>query len=182
MDREQPSSGERRADALRILPADWPSAGRAMAGAIAGVALLIVVLDCWIFRATLSAGTVGFFTSQPLFHRALSDAAGSVLEEVIVRLVIMTLLVGLGSLIWRRPDGRPRTAVFIAAIMLADLIDCARTPGPYSPVSLFYDALRYYTPGLVWGWLYWRHGWVSAAAAHFGVHLVFEPAVFFLLR
>jgi hypothetical protein len=166
---------------LRLLPSNPAKAAWAVVAAITGVTLLIVALDCWIYRDTLPAGTIAFFTSQPLWRRALADAAGSVGEEAGARLLIMTLLVVVGGVLWRGRDGRPHTAVFIAAIMLADLIDCLRVPAPTGAGGYVYDALRYYTPGLVWGWLYWRHGWVSAAVAHFGIHLTFEPTVFHLL-
>ncbi len=171
----------KRRNVLRLLPSNPAKAAGAVVAAITGVTLLIVALDCWIYRATLPAGTVAFFTGQPLWRRALVDAAGSVGEEAGARLVIMTLLVVVGAVFWRGRDGRPHTAVFIAAIMIADLIDCLRVPAPVGVGGYVYDALRYYTPGLVWGWLYWRHGWVSAAVAHFGIHLTFEPAIFYLL-
>jgi hypothetical protein len=40
-----------------------------------------------------------------------------------------------------------------------------------------YGSLRYWLVGCVWGWLYWKHGFVTAAAAHGACHLLLDPAL-----
>jgi hypothetical protein len=45
-----------------------------------------------------------------------------------------------------------------------------------------YASLRYLAVGSVWGWLYWRHGWVSALIGHGAAHLVLDPLLLVGLR
>jgi hypothetical protein len=38
-----------------------------------------------------------------------------------------------------------------------------------------YSLLRFWLVGSVWGWLYFRHGWLTAAVAHPLTHPVMDP-------
>lgn len=38
-----------------------------------------------------------------------------------------------------------------------------------------YATLRYWLVGAVWGWLYWRHGFLAALAGHGLSHLLLDP-------
>jgi hypothetical protein len=38
-----------------------------------------------------------------------------------------------------------------------------------------YWLARYVAPGVVWAWLYWRHGFVTAEVASVTCHLFLQP-------
>ncbi len=40
-----------------------------------------------------------------------------------------------------------------------------------------YAVPRFWLVGTVWGWLYWRHGFVSALAGHGLCHLLLDPVL-----
>jgi len=42
---------------------------------------------------------------------------------------------------------------------------------------LVYAGLRYWVPGMVWAWLYLRHGLLAAIVGHSGTHLWLDPAL-----
>ena len=54
-------------------------------------------------------------------------------------------------------------------------------PGPISPLVLTYEALRYVVPGVIWAWLFWRFGFLTAEIASVGCHLFLQPALGILL-
>jgi hypothetical protein len=57
----------------------------------------------------------------------------------------------------------------------------ALSPDPLSFATLFYDALRYVAPGVLWAWLYWRFGFLTAEVASVGCHIFLQPALGVLL-
>jgi hypothetical protein len=108
-----------------------------------------------------SPGYVAFFTS-PLWPRTALMSAKAAIEEVEYRLLLMTVLVFLFS---RRRYG------IVAAIVLAQLVNV----WPTLLVDPLYGSLRYWLVGCVRGWLYWKHGWLTALAGHSLCHLVLDP-------
>jgi hypothetical protein len=167
---------------LRLAPADWRQALSAIGLCILGVTILIVLVDCVLFRATLPAPYIAFFAGPHLGVRIATYLALSGIDEVEYRLFLMTSLVVAGGLLWRDADGDIPAGVFVAAILLSQIAYVLlKLPAPHGGVDVLYDALRYFAVGLVWGWLYWRHGWLSAVAGHAGTHIVLQPTLLVLL-
>lgn len=46
---------------------------------------------------------------------------------------------------------------------------------------LVYDLLRYVVPGVLWAWLFWRFGFVTAEVASVGCHIFLQPGFGILL-
>ena len=38
-----------------------------------------------------------------------------------------------------------------------------------------HDGLRYFAPGMLWSWLFWRRGFQANEIASTSVHLFFQP-------
>lgn len=158
---------------LRLRPPEWRRALVAVLASIVGVTAFITFLDIAIFRASLPADYVAFYTG-PLMPRMLVTCVLAAIEEVQFRLILMTLLVVAVS--WWR--GRPLSpALFILAIILSQLANA----GALVLADPLYASLRYWTVGCVWGWLYWRHGWLAALAGHGSAHLLLDPVLAFAL-
>lgn len=63
-------------------------------------------------------------------------------------------------------------------MVLAQCVNIAMNVAVLEPVTaplLFYDAIRYVAPGVLWAWLYLRFGFVSAEVASVGCHLFLQP-------
>jgi len=107
-------------------------------------------------------------------------------ENIEYRLFLMSALVwAIGSL-WRGSDGRPANGAFWTAMTLAQIVNIAvnvapQAAGPITPLALAYDGLRYLFPGVVWGYLYWRHGFVAAEIASVGAHPFLQPPLGYFL-
>jgi len=155
----------RSAPAPRLLPAEWGRASRAAALSIVGVTLFVLLLDGWLFRGRLDPGYLAFYRS-PLIPRTLLAMRGALGEELVIRLLLMTLLwVGLA-----KAGLRP---LWVAALAIggAQFVNIMLL----LPLAPLYVTLRFWLVGAAWGYLYWRHGWVTAAAAHPLCHLLLDP-------
>lgn len=157
---------------LRLGPRDWPAAAKAIVTAVVGVTAFILILDGLVFRRSLPAEYVTFYTG-PLLPRTVKMCVSAALEEVQFRLVLMTGLVMAMSLV-RRP--LPPTA-FVAAILISQFINV----GGLVIAFPLYAALRFWAVGSVWGYLYWRHGWLAALIGHASCHLLLDPLLAFVL-
>jgi len=165
---------------LRLWPKDWRAAVIFTAGCTVSVAALVVLTD-WAFRPILSPGYLDFFGGPDLPRRIGAYMARAVGEEAVFRLLLMSALVAAGNLFWGR-NGASKPALFIAAIALAQAANVLpKLAEPSSAAEVAYDVLRFYVPGLVWGWLYWRHGFLAAVIAHPACHLILQPALLLVL-
>ena len=157
---------------LRLLPPQPRKALIAVIGCIAVVTSFILVLDGVVFRSSLQLGYVRFFT-QPLFPRMPLLMVLAVTDEMKFRLVLMSVLFVLIAA-WR---GKVAFGWAIAAIVLSQFVNSAAAVLD----DPLYSILRYWAVGCVWGWLYWRHGWLAAVIGHAATHLVLDPALLIVL-
>jgi hypothetical protein len=151
---------------LGLRPPDLQAALRDGAIAIAGVILAVLLLDAVLFRHALSADYIAYYTG-PMWPRTLAMCFKAVEEEVVYRLLLMTALVGLMGLVWRRKSAW----IYWVAIILAQLA----LAWPEVLATPVWGALRFWAIGCVWGWLYWKNGWLAALGAHGLLHLFLDP-------
>jgi hypothetical protein len=156
-----------------------------VAAAIA-VAAYVTAIDGVLFRATLPVFYVHLFESVGLRDRLTYFMLRAFNENVIYRLFVFSALFYLISLV-RGVKANDLSPVLIWCAMVATQMlniginVTALSPDPLSFATLFYDALRYVAPGVLWAWLYWRFGFVTAEVASVGCHILLQPALGVLL-
>ena len=155
--------------------------------AAAGVAGGIVLLDGVLARSLLPPSYVGLFLHTGLADRLIYFMMRAYNENILYRLFLFSALtLGLRRLSGRRSGPPPEPLVW-TAMVLAQIINIAVNvvmiaPGTPSPETLAYDAVRYITPGVVWAWLFRRHGFATAEIASVCCHLFLQPALALVLR
>lgn len=156
-----------------------PRSGRTLllaAGAGVLVGLVIVLLD----RA-LPAGARPSVPSPARWKGLLACAYGGVVEELQLRLFLMTLLARLLVLVARRKDLSPSLAwiaIGLAALIFgAGHLPLAARLGPLTALVVTRVIALNGIAGLLFGWLYWRRGLEHAMAAHFAADLVLHVAL-----
>jgi membrane protease YdiL (CAAX protease family) len=114
----------------------------------------------------------------PPWEGFLASISAGVNEEILFRLGLMTLFVYLGAKLLRQ-GGRPAAGVVWTAMVLATLLfGAVHLPqaaefGGALPASLVaYVLLGNGLGGLVFGWLYWKRGLLTAVTAHFAADVV----------
>lgn len=158
---------------LQLRPESRRAAAGAILLAVLGVAAAIVGLDGWLFRGHLPQDYVEFYTG-PLSPRTFVVCAFAMMEEVKYRLLLMTALVVLARLM----------RVPLTPAVLWGIIVIAQFANVHALVldDPLYATLRYWAVGCVWGWLYWRHGWLSALLGHGVSHLALDPLLLVALK
>jgi Type II CAAX prenyl endopeptidase Rce1-like len=156
---------------LRLSPANSKSAAVATGLAMLGAGALVLALDL-AFRTALPPDYVQFYTG-PLWPRLVFSCLGAIREELLYRLVLTTAFAALPAM-WGKRAG-PRWMIF--AIAAAQLVNVEWLVFEAAP----WGALRFWLVGCVWGWLYWRHGLVSALLGHGTLHLLLDPLLLAVL-
>lgn len=148
--------------------------GKALAAtpAAIAVAIAIAIMADLAFRSALLPDYLAF-NRQPLWPRILLSIWWAIEAELIYRLALMTAIVALPG-VFGRKAGAAWMVFAIVASQLANVGSLALLEPPYG-------AIRFWLVGCIWGWLYWRHGFLSALAGHGLSHLLLDPLLLALL-
>ena len=176
--------GVRLAPRVGLCTTTLTTAGAWAAVAMAvAVAFVIVASDAWIFGEYLPAQAAVELHWLGLLSSVLY---GGIVEEVLLRLGVMTLMVwGLGFLVRRRfaLDQLPAWVFGVAIAASALLFAAGHLPVTF---ALLCPASGDCTPlivralvlngigGVGFGYLYWRHGLLSAILAHMLTHVCMQ--------
>lgn len=152
---------------------------RALAPALAlgaAVAVVVAVLDGTLFRAAAQTLQAGAASSPAPWQGLLASLYGGVVEELQLRLGVMTLLVWLGATLTRQARPGPAT-LWTANVLTAVLFGLGHLPAtaalvPLTGALVLRAVVLNGLPGLLYGWLYMRHGWLAAAGAHLATDVV----------
>jgi len=146
----------------------------------AGVAAYVTVIDVWAFRSVLTSGYLDFISRAGLIDRLSYFMLRAFNESILYRLFLSSILVWALGQLWRGEDGLPTNRAYWVGIVIAQAANIAinvtflngfsTTPG-----LLLHDTLRYVMPGVLWGYLYFRHGFTTHEIAAVGTHTFFQP-------
>jgi membrane protease YdiL (CAAX protease family) len=149
------------------------------------IALLVVGLDKFVFQPVmlreLGEQAMAVFAAavqQPAWKGFLASFSGGINEEILLRLVFMSLLAWLGHFVSKTPDGRPTlTALWIAIVLAAVVFALLHLPVtatvvPLTPVVVARGLLLNSMLAIAYGWLYMKHGLEGAMTAHFSTDLI----------
>lgn len=171
------TSGESASDKLRsVLPISI------VLGIIAS--LVIVGLDLYVFQPAMirelgdQADSLTQTAQPAAWKGLLASFYGGIAEEIQLRLFVMSLLAWLGSFVSKTQEGKPTTAVFwVANILAAILFGLGHLPAtamiiPLTPLVITRAILLNGIGGVAFGYLYWKRGLESAMIAHFSADIV----------
>ena len=147
-----------------------------MAGVVASLALIL--LDVFVFSQPLTGilhppgvDLSGF--RPPFWQGCLAAITAGVVEETLFRLFGLTFFAWLGSFLFKGMDGRPALTVLWIANVLAALAFGVSHLGNLAifgleptPEVLVRMLTLNGVIGMIYGWLYWTYGLISAVIAH----------------
>ena len=138
--------------------------------------MLLILPDLLIFGNYSEVVRDSYAVKPTVSYMLAAVIYGGVIEEVMLRLFMMSLLAFLLQKLFRRESGT--TGVLIAAnVIAAMLFAAAHLPATamlmeLTPVILFRCVLLNGGFGLVFGWLYRKYGLRYAMLAHAGCHVI----------
>lgn len=148
-------------------------------------AVVIVVLDAGVFAPQLP-DLAASAVQPPAWQGFLASFYGGIVEELLLRLGLMTLLVWVGMRVSRAMV--PSTGVvWFAIVVTALLFGLGHLPATaaltaLTPLVVVRALLLNGLGGLVFGWLYAKRGLLAAMLAHFCADLVLHVAAPIVLR
>ena len=141
-----------------------------IAGVITG--FTIIVLDK-IFSQFIG---VLAFESVPIWQGVLASFYGGIVEEILMRLFLVTFLVWIFSKLFRIK--KPNPIILWSSIVIAAIIfGISHLPATaqlttITPLIVFRAILLNGIGGMVFGWLYWEKGLESAMIAHYSTDII----------
>lgn len=113
-----------------------------------------------------------------LWKRFFAAFYGGIFEEVLLRLFLVTLIAWILSKLFYKKVEKPTPVVFwMAIIVAAILFGLGHLPATallttITPIVIVRAIVLNGIGGVVFGWLYWRKGLLSAMMAHFTADIV----------
>jgi hypothetical protein len=114
---------------------------------------------------------------NPLPERLLFFTRGALLDELDYRLVALTAIAwGLASLARGTGSKLHWAAIALTALIVYPLgnWNYFRALDPLA-MTILREVALHGAAGVLWGWLYWRHGWLSGLTGHVCAHLALQP-------
>jgi len=147
--------------------------------AVAAIGGAGIILPDLLFFGKYSAAVMDSYAAKPTVVYILAAVIyGGVIEEVMLRLFIMSLVAFVLHFLFGRNDQKPTTGLLMLANLIAALLFAAgHLPATVmllgmSPMLLFRCFLLNGGFGLLFGWLYRKYGLRYAMIAHAGCHVV----------
>ena len=160
--------------ALRVWPENPNAAVAAIGVSVVGCTLGIMVVDA-LFRSRLTAEAASFSGAHE-WATTLLMISKATKDELLGRLVIVGGMVAFMGVAFQKKElNIPELTIIFVTAQVIILLPQLSTPTDFT--EFLYDALRYVSPGILWGWLYWRYGLVTALLGHAATHVVLDPAL-----
>jgi len=123
----------------------------------------------------------------PLWQGFLGSFYGGIVEEILMRLFLVTLLVWAMSKISGSLDSPSSFSVWTAIIIVSIVFGIGHLPAtavlvPITPLIIVRAILLNGIGGMIFGWLYWKKGLLAAMIAHFTTDIVLLVIFPFIVR
>ena len=142
---------------------------------------LVLSMDLFYFRNHIPQVATMYQEKPSFAYWMASVLYGGVIEEILLRLFMMSLIAYLASKIFFRREAAPPTGVIIAANIIAALLFAAghlpstlQMFGEITSMILLRCFLLNGFGGLVFGYLYRKYGIQYSMMAHAGAHIVWK--------
>ena len=150
---------------------------------------LVLCMDLFYFKNHVPQVAV-MYQEKPSFAYWMGSVLyGGVIEEVMLRLFMMSLIAFLAWKLFFRGEANPPTGVIVTANIIAALLFAAghlpstvQMFGEITPMILLRCFLLNGAGGLVFGYLYRKYGIQYSMMAHAGAHIVWKIIWIILLR
>jgi len=142
-----------------------------------GFGLWMALADASLFASAIPEVQRLMTAQMTASERIVWFARGALVDEVIYRLIAMTAIAWCLALVSRLREGRlVWPVILLVALVVYPNGNWAYFSALEPSVLTVLRALSLHgAAGVLWGWLYWRHGWLSAVTGHVAAHLSLQP-------
>ncbi|PID03073.1 hypothetical protein CSV67_06285 [Sporosarcina sp. P2] len=156
---------------------DWIN-GIKLAIILGSIVAVVVIGFDYLFQPFLPDSLIETLQPYTALHFISALLYGGVVEELIMRFGVMSLLVFIFWKLFNRKSKKPTNWIFILAIFISALIFAL---GHYSATSHMTEMTAFIwfrmillngIGGLFFGWIYWKHNLELAMLGHMFAHIV----------
>jgi len=146
---------------------------------------VIIALELLVFHPHLpeaisfAAADGGAAPDIAIWKRLLASLYGGISEELLMRFFLLSGFLWLITRVWSGPQGQAVQAAFwIVNIVIALLFGLGHLPAllqmveKLTPMLLARTLVLNGIAGIIFGWLYWKHGLAAAMVSHFSADIV----------
>ena len=147
------------------------------AGCGLGFGVYMALADATVFRSAVPEVQHVLLTQFTLAQRLARFVPGALFDEVEYRLIGLT---GLAWLLARLTRLRGPALLWPAILLTAFVVYPLGAMGYFRQLdwhglTLARELALHGAAGTLWGWLYWRHGWLAGVTGHIASHLALQP-------
>lgn len=159
----------------------WKAKRAVVQAAVIGVVLGVLIIVSGHFSSRWVREMDANIKMPPAWEGFLASIGAGIREEVWLRFGMMTLFAWLGTVVTRKSPAGP-VSVWTANVVAALLFGAIHLPQAaqllgLTPAIIAFVLIGNGVPGVVWGWLYWRHGLIAAMVSHFTADVVMKTIV-----
>ena len=142
-----------------------------------GFGLFMAMADMVLFASAVPEVQRYAVTQVSLGGRLAHYLRGAAIDEVQFRLIAMTGLIWLLSHMpkaggkWQHWTSLSLAALVVYPLMNMNYISYL----DWSVLTFARELVLHGGAGMLWGWLYWKHGWLAGLTGHMGAHLTLQP-------
>ncbi len=131
---------------------------------------VVFILEMFVF-SMYTEPLIRFFVTPPLWERLLYSFYVGIVEELVLRFFLVTLLVWISWKIKRTSGGKPtKTGVWMAIIMVSFIYGLgyllSSDGGSADQLNVLRVILLNGITGIMFGWLYWKKGLEASIVAN----------------
>jgi len=147
-----------------------------LAGLAVGIAVLLLI--AFLFLPIIPTLPMASESTVAIWKRFLASFYGGIVEELLMRLFLLSLLAWLLSKLLHQGNRSPSAVVFWTAnLIVAIIFGLGHLPSaslimPITPVVVVAALLLNGIAALVFGYLYWKRGLEAAMVAHFSADII----------
>lgn len=137
----------------------------------------MVLADATVFRGAVPDVQHAMLAQMSTAQRLAQFIPGAIFDEVKFRLIALTALCWLAAaLTARRGAAVQWPAILLVAFVVWPLGSWGYVQGlQCSALVVAREVALHGGAGVLWGWLYCRHGWLAGVIGHVSAHLALQP-------
>lgn len=138
----------------------------------------VALLERFVFAKYVPEVLIRINAGIPVWMRLLASFYGGFVEEILMRLFLVSGFVWILGRFWQNSHGMPADGAYWIAILLTSLLfglghlPATKIKTPLTPMIIVRAIALNGIAGIGLGWLYWRYGIEAAMLSHFSIDIL----------
>jgi hypothetical protein len=137
--------------------------------------------DGMLFRTLLPAVQIEAIKTVPAWQRMAGFMSLALVDDMVYRLFLVSLLAWIGTLVLRRPAPAIGFGIIASALIYVALHLGGSAAASPTPLLVLHEIGLHFTVAALWGYVFWRFGLLTAMLAHLTAHVPLQLGLSLLI-